>query len=240
MKTSFKYSLDHIPRDTPCNRRPGLSLTPEYITIHSTGNPGSTARNERAWLTNPGNKKTASWHLCIDEREAVEAIPLGEVAWHAGDGGSGPGNRGSIAVEICESGERGRTLENAVELVAGLLQKRNWGPERLRRHWDWSGKACPRILMAEGWAGWERFKKEVQKRLEALAAADGSRSPSLQAGKEALPRIQRRVEGILNGSPAGFEAYLINDSTYVPLRPLAAALGWQLEWKEGRYHIRIP
>ncbi len=41
----------------------------------------------------------------------------------------------------------------------------------------------------------------------------------------------------MNGRPVDFEAYLIINATYIPLRLLAAALGWQLEWKEGKYHI---
>jgi len=160
----MQYIIDHIPRTTPCNRRPGLAMSPQYITIHSTGNPSSTARNERAWLTNSSNKVTASWHIVVDEKEAIEAIPLTEVAWHAGDG-SGQGNRASIGIEICESGNRAKTLENAVKLVAKLLKERGWGIDRLRRHHDWSGKICPRILQPNNWAGWEQFKRDVQKEL---------------------------------------------------------------------------
>ncbi|AGC67453.1 N-acetylmuramoyl-L-alanine amidase CwlA [Thermoclostridium stercorarium subsp. stercorarium DSM 8532] len=160
------YIVDHIPKTTPYNRRPGYSMTPEYITIHSTGNPTSTARNERAWLTNPNNNVTASWHIVVDEKEAIEAIPLNEVAWHAGDGGNGTGNRKSIGIEICESGDRQKTLQNAAELVAKLLKERGWGVDRLRRHYDWSGKICPRIFYDNGkWTGWEQFKEAVQKEL---------------------------------------------------------------------------
>lgn len=161
----MNYIIDHIPPSTPHNRRPGLAMVPQYITIHSTGNPKSTARNERAWLTNPSNKVTASWHICVDEKEAVEAISLNEVAWHAGDGGSGTGNRKSISIEICESGNRQKTLENAVKLTAKLLKERGWGVNRLRRHYDWSRKMCPRILASNNWDGWEQFKRDVQKEL---------------------------------------------------------------------------
>ncbi|UZQ86322.1 N-acetylmuramoyl-L-alanine amidase [Thermoclostridium stercorarium] len=154
----LSYVTDHIPKTTPYNRRPGYSMTPDYITIHSTGNPTSTARNERAWLTNPNNNVTASWHIVVDEKEAIEAIPLNEVAWHAGDGGNGTGNRKSIGIEICESGDRQKTLQNAAELVAKLLKERGWGVDRLRRHYDWSGKICPRIFYDNGkWTGWEQF-----------------------------------------------------------------------------------
>lgn len=161
----MNYIIDHIPRTTPHNRRPGVPMTPQYITIHSTGNPKSTARNERAWLTNPSNTVTASYHIVVDEREAIEAIPLTEVAWHAGDGGSGTGNRKSIGIEICESGDRAKTLANAVNLTAKLLKERGWGVDRLRRHYDWSRKSCPRILQPNNWAGWEKFKAAVQKEL---------------------------------------------------------------------------
>src|SRR5690554_2123651 len=133
----MEYIVDHIPKGTSNNRRPGLAMAPTTITIHNTSNPRSTARNERAWLTNPANDRIASFHIVVDENEAIECIPLNEVAWHAGDG-NGDGNRKSIGIEICESGNYAQTLENAAQLVAKLLKERGWGVDRLRRHFDWS------------------------------------------------------------------------------------------------------
>ena len=172
-------------------------MVPQYITIHSTGNPNSTARNERGWLTNPSNKVTASWHIVVDEKEAIEAIPLNEVAWHAGDGGSGTGNRKSIGIEICESGDRQRTLQNAVKLVAKLLKERGWGVDRLRRHYDWSKKNCPRILSANNWAGWEQFKRDVQKELSGGETVSTKNQPSSWA-KNAWEGAKK--EGLLDGT----------------------------------------
>jgi N-acetylmuramoyl-L-alanine amidase len=115
-----KYIIDHIPRTTPHNRRPGQVMTPQYITIHSTGNPSSTARNERGWLTNPSNTRTASWHICVDEKEAVEAIPLNEVAWHAGDG-NGQGNRAHNGRHEPTGGNhQGAGCDDAVPLPSAL------------------------------------------------------------------------------------------------------------------------
>ena len=192
----MQYIVDHIPRTTSCNRRPGLAMSPQYITIHSTGNPSSTARNERAWLTNPRNKVTASWHIVVDEKEAIEAIPLNEVAWHAGDG-SGQGNRASIGIEMCESGNRAKTLENAIKLVAKLLKERGWGVDRLRRHHDWSGKICPRILQPNNWAGWEQFKRDVQKELSGGETVSTKNQPSPWA-KDAWEWAKK--EGLLDGT----------------------------------------
>jgi N-acetylmuramoyl-L-alanine amidase CwlA len=142
-------------------------MTPTTITIHNTGNPTSTAQNERSWLTNPVNNRTASYHIVIDEREAIECIPLNESSWASGDGSSpNSGNRTSIQVEICESGNYQKTIDNAVDLVAKILKERNWDVTKLRRHWDWSRKICPRLMYDQGnWKPWETFKNKVQGKL---------------------------------------------------------------------------
>lgn len=157
----MNYTKSYIPISK--KRRPGTKLNATTITIHGTGNPKSTAKNERTWLTNPSNTRTASWHIVVDDKEAIEAIPLTEIAWHAGNG---TGNSTSIGIEICESGNRQQTIENAVELVAKMLNERGWGIDRLRRHYDWSKKICPAIFYDRGtWSGWQEFLKAVSNRL---------------------------------------------------------------------------
>lgn len=170
---TYKYNYDHIPLKTPNNRRPGLKLEPTSITIHNTGNPSSTAKNERQWLTNPANALTASFHIVIDELEAIEVIPLNEVAWHAGDGSKeGTGNRTSIGIEICESGNYEQTLKNSIDLVAKMLHERKWGVNKLKRHYDWSGKNCPRLMNKDGkWTGWTEYVNRVQAKLNEITAA---------------------------------------------------------------------
>ncbi|MGO4375843.1 N-acetylmuramoyl-L-alanine amidase family protein, partial [Paenibacillus sp. MCAF20] len=145
---TVNYIVDHIPLNTSFNRRPAHPmLQPTTITVHNTGNPTSTARNERDWLTNPSNNRTASYHIVIDEHQAIECIPLSENSWHAGDGSvPASGNRTSISIEICESGDYAQTLDHAAELIAKLLAERGWGIDRFRRHFDWSGKICPRLM----------------------------------------------------------------------------------------------
>jgi len=162
-KQLMKYRVDHIPISS--SKRPGIKINPSYITIHSTGNEKSTAQNERDWLTNPVNDRSASWHIAVDDTEAIEAIPLDEMAYHAGDR---VGNRESISIEIIESGDREETLANAAKLTAMLLYERDWGIDRLRRHYDWSGKICPRILSYDNWKGWDIFLKDVNEELKEL------------------------------------------------------------------------
>ena len=51
--------IDHIPINA--KKRPGKKLNYIWITVHNTGNPSSSAKNERGWLTNPENTRSASW-----------------------------------------------------------------------------------------------------------------------------------------------------------------------------------
>jgi N-acetylmuramoyl-L-alanine amidase CwlA len=176
-------------------------MTPTTITIHNTGNPTSTARNERNWLTNPSNDRQASFHIVVDEKEAIECIPLNEVAWHAGDGRkSGGGNMASIGIEICESGNYEQTLQIAADLAAKLLKERGWGVDRLRRHYDWSGKICPRLMYDGGkWTGWYRFVQMVDERLKPKVEENPKEEKpmqlsewQLQAAKQAIDDLAKR------------------------------------------------
>ena len=128
-------------------------MTPEYITIHNTANDAS-AQNEVNYMLNNNNE--TSYHFAVDDKEIIQAIPLNRNAWHAGDGGSGTGNRKTIGIEICYSKSGGdrfvAAMHNAAELTASLLIKYGWGTERVKKHQDWSGKNCPhRILSDYGW-----------------------------------------------------------------------------------------
>ena len=159
------YVTDHIPKKHM--RRPGTALTPTSLTIHGTANPKSTAKGERGWLTNPTNKRKAAFHIVVDELQAIECIPPSEVAWHAG---TEKGNTESIGLEICESGDRTKTLKNAASLAAKLLRDRGLNTSNLKKHEDWSQKKCPRILINGGFREkphqtWDWFKREVSDRL---------------------------------------------------------------------------
>ncbi|WP_168120954.1 phosphodiester glycosidase family protein [Paenibacillus sp. HB172176] len=201
------YIVDHIPTSTPHNRRAGHALKATTLTIHNTGNPTSTARNERNWLTNPTNEVTASYHIVLDDKETIECLPLDENAWAAGDGTNGEGNRTSIHIEICESGDYQHTLERAVELVASMLQERGWGVERLRRHYDWPRadgyrKNCPRLMYDNGsWTGWHQFVERVR---IAMAPISEKKTPfsDVEAGRWSEAAIKAVADkGWMEGYP---------------------------------------
>ena len=142
------------------------SMQPEYITVHNTSNNASAANEVKYMISN--NNQT-SYHVAVDEKEVIQAIPFNRNAWHAGDGANGTGNRKSIGIEICRSTGDVETFkkceENAAKYIATLLKQYGWTTAKVKRHKDWSGKNCPHKTME---LGWDRFVKMIQKELDAL------------------------------------------------------------------------
>ena len=162
---------------TPSSMYPYKSpyaMRPTSITVHNTGNVAN-ARNEVAYMNN--NYNYVSYHVAIDEKEAVQAIPFNRNAFAAGDGiGLNSGNRTSIHIEICYSMDNGysgaksarykKAEDNAALYIAHVLKQYGWGIDRLKRHYDWSRKDCPHKMHATN--SYQAFKNLVKKYLDEL------------------------------------------------------------------------
>ncbi|QEL82716.1 N-acetylmuramoyl-L-alanine amidase family protein (plasmid) [Bacillus sp. JAS24-2] len=126
------------------------TMTPEFITVHNTYNDAS-AENEISYMI--GNNNSVSFHVAVDDKEAVQGIPFDRNAWHAGDG-NGNGNRKSIGVEICYSLSGGdryyKAEDNAAIVIAQLMKQFNIPISNVRTHKSWSGKHCPHRMLDEG------------------------------------------------------------------------------------------
>ena len=203
------------------------SMKAESITVHNTWNDAS-AENEVKYMI--GNNKKVSFHIAVDDKEAVQGIPLDRNAWHAGDG-NGKGNRSSIGVEICHSksgGERFAKAErNAAELIAGMLKERGWGIDRVKKHQDWSGKYCPHRTLD---LGWQRFLNMVREYLGGKPAPSKPVAPPKpnkptsnkinvdgswgQATTKALQKILgTKQDGIVSNQPTINRKYLYSASS---------------------------
>lgn len=144
-------------------QRTGIPMVPKWTTWHDTGNPAIGARSDmhHTWMLNgcqgPDGPTYTSWHFTVDDRKAIQHIPLNEVAWHAGDG-NGPGNYTSIAIEECVNSDRNADLtrRNAAMLHALLIRElglQGGSIEALVQHNRWSGKNCPATIRAQNlWA----------------------------------------------------------------------------------------
>lgn len=143
-----------------------FAMQAEAITVHNTAND-ACASDEVAYLTR--NDLEVSFHIAVDDVEAIQAIPFNRNAWHAGDGKYGKGNRKTIAIEICYSKSGGVRFDkaeiNAAKLIAQLLKERGWGIDKVTKHQDYSGKYCPHRTLDKGWT---RFLNMVCAELDIL------------------------------------------------------------------------
>lgn len=133
--------------------RPGIKMTPKYITVHETSNVSRGANAAaHARLQSNGNSRTASWHFSCDDKDIYQSLPTNEVGWHAGDG-RGPGNMTSIGIEICvnSDGNFTKAKENAIWLIKHLMEKHNIPIQNVVPHQKWSGKNCPTNILKSGW-----------------------------------------------------------------------------------------
>ena len=185
----------HIPISH--HQRQGNKLTggkPRKLVIHSTANT-APAINERNNLARKSNKRYASFHDVVDDTEVIECIPHNEIAFHAGTC-----NRTTISLEICEGGNRSKTLDNAVKHSASMLKRHNLTINDMIRHYDCTGKNCPRIMSANNWKEWYVFKSLVL-----LELKGGTKDMN---EKEVRKIIREEITPSINGgSPDSHWAY---------------------------------
>lgn len=150
--------------ETKWNIKCPYNMTPIGITVHNTANDASALSEIKYMISN--NAET-SFHYAVDDKEAVQGLPLDRNGWHASDG-NGTGNRKTIAIEICYSKSGGsrfdKAEENAAELIASLCKEYGWSINNVKRHYDYAPnkKYCPHRTMDKGWT---RFLNMVQEKM---------------------------------------------------------------------------
>lgn len=140
----------------------------EYIVVHWVGNANTSAINNRNYFENLRiTKKTqASAHYIIGlNGEILQCIPDNEVAFHSGNYSM---NRKSIGIENCHpdwTGKFNDTTHNSLyELCVFLCQKYGLNADNIIRHYDVTGKDCPKYFV-EHKAEWEGFKNRIREKM---------------------------------------------------------------------------
>ena len=191
------------------------SMKPEFIVVHNTAND-ATARNEIAYMIKNDNQ--VSYHYAIDDKEIIQAIPENRNAWHAGDGGTGDGNRKGIGIEICFSKSGGlrfiKAEQLAAKFIAYKLKEYGWGIDKVKKHQDFSGKYCPHRTLD---MGWDRF-------LDMIRAELGNQIPLIINGSS------RNINAYLKGAIS----YIKIDGAEIPLRTLGESLGFKVGWDANK------
>lgn len=143
--------------------RPGIALDEvKGIVIHYTANPGASAianRNYFEGLATSGATHASSHFIIGLEGEIVQCIPCQEISYASNDR-----NDDTISIECCIEDETGafneQTYASMVELTAWLVGRYNLSADDIIRHYDITGKICPKYFVDHEDA-WEQFKTDV-------------------------------------------------------------------------------
>ena len=133
------------------------------IVVHYVGNPGTSAAANRNWFDNP--ESTVSSHFVVGlEGEVIQCVPLGERS-----SASNHRNKDTISIEVCHPDDSGvfapATYASLVELTAWLVEACGLEPEDVIRHYDVTGKECPRWFVRDEDA-WLAFKARVKEKCQ--------------------------------------------------------------------------
>ena len=129
------------------------------IVIHYVGNPATSATANRNYFAKAGT--TVVSHFVVGlEGEIIQCLPLWERSV-----ASNSRNSDTISIEVCHPDDTGKFNEDTyaavVRLTAWLCQVGDLSAEQVIRHYDITGKECPRYFVRNE-AAWEQFLIDVQ------------------------------------------------------------------------------
>lgn len=142
------------------NARLGIKLDSiSDIVIHYTGNPQTTAQNNRDYFAKPDTEVCS--HFVIDsDGTVIQCVPLDEKS-----AASNQRNRDTISIEVCHPDKSGVFTEAAynslVRLTAWLCNNSDLTEENVIRHYDVTGKECP-LYYVKNPDKWKSFKRDVK------------------------------------------------------------------------------
>ena len=151
--------LDINPYSRPGTASSGIN----GIVIHYTANPGSSAQDNRDYFNGLqySHATSASSNFIVGlEGEIIQCVPTWEVAYASNDR-----NNDTVSIEVCHPDESGKftekTYRSLVQLTAWLCVKFDLESDDVIRHYDVTGKNCPKYFV-EHEDAWEEFKANVR------------------------------------------------------------------------------
>lgn len=151
--------------------RPGIKLEKvKGIVIHYVANPGSGAKANRDYFQGLKDTHTtsASSHFIVGlDGEIIQCIPSSEISYASNDR-----NVDTLSIECCHEDDTGKFNENTyqsmVDLTGWLCYRFHLSKNDVIRHYDVSGKICPKYFV-EHEEEWERFKQDVDEKIQQIA-----------------------------------------------------------------------
>lgn len=155
------------------NYSKGRHTAIKFLVLHYSANNGDTALGNCKYFS--GANRNASAHYFVDEKGIYRSVRDMNVAWHCGSMNGYKHkycrNTNSIGIEMCSRKDKnGRfyikeeTVTNAIELTKQLMKKYNIPIENVLRHYDVTGKICPKPFV-ENLEDWKQFKDRLEEEM---------------------------------------------------------------------------
>lgn len=140
-------------------------ISPSYLVIHETADPGATADDLMAYWHNNPDAYVVHYTMDLDGDVVYHAMNDNRKAWHVGNG-----NAYTVGIELCHATNKSdfnKQWQEAVKWAGDYLHKKGWGIDRLLCHNDcrlkWGGTdhTDPISYFERYGKSWSQFKAAV-------------------------------------------------------------------------------
>lgn len=141
------------------------SISPSYLVIHETADPGATADQLMAyWRSNP-NAYVVHYTMDLDGDVVYHAMADNRKAWHIGNG-----NSYTVGIELCHATNQAdfnKQWNEAVKWAGDYLHKRGWSVNQMISHnearlkWGGTDHTDPNSYFESYGKSWAQFKADV-------------------------------------------------------------------------------
>ena len=200
----------------------------KYIVVHYTANDGDSDEGNAQYFQSPN--RNASAHFFVDDESITQTVELEDIAWHCGGsvyndvkttGGAKYHNictnTNSIGIEMCDTVRDGKynlskkTRNNTIKLVRALMKDFDIDIDHVIRHFDVTGKYCPRYFCPPYGSNdeWNKFKLEIinntetsEKKEETVVENKPTKSYKVRVTVDALnyrkgPGTNYKINGVI-------------------------------------------
>lgn len=179
---------------------------------------------------------SAQWF--IDEDSATRTIPQNEVAWGCGDrqlsydnGYKGQTkiakeifdhkqNYKTINYELCNNGDWKKACDNSIDIIAQDMVDFDISTDMIFRHYDITGKICPKPFVDDINA-WNEYKNKIIKRVGELKME------------------KKLIKFDILGNKTEIEGIFTEGRNYVGARELLEKIGFKIDWDSQNQEIIV-
>lgn len=141
------------------------SISPSYLVIHETADPGATADQLMTYWRNNPNAYVVHYTMDLDGSVVYHAMADNRKAWHIGNG-----NSYTVGIELCHATNQAdfnKQWNEAVKWAGDYLHKRGWSVNQMIFHnearlkWGGTDHTDPNSYFESYGKSWAQFKADV-------------------------------------------------------------------------------